>query len=158
MRRWYLTLAFLGGCTCGVPAVSNFTFPCNSTGDCASGFFCSSGSCVDAGTCDQSLAFQSCVLLGNNPVCCPVATGFACLDLQGDPSNCGACGIVCPSGSCISGQCTCAVECPGFATDAGRSDQLCGDAGVCFCTADVQCGGPPSGCTRSGHCGTHTGD
>ena len=34
-----------------------------------------------------------------------VACGDQCIDVTGDPLNCGACGVVCPSGLCVASAC-----------------------------------------------------
>lgn len=41
--------------------------------------------------------------------------GKQCVNLATNAAHCGACGRVCPSGGCVHGACTCAVDedCPG---------------------------------------------
>ncbi|ETS75463.1 hypothetical protein PFICI_12407 [Pestalotiopsis fici W106-1] len=57
--------------------------------------------------------------------------GKPCQDILSDPSNCGACGNVCPSGKCRNGQCTAPV-CAGSTCDSLPS---CGSDCFCFATA-----------------------
>lgn len=65
-----------------------------------------------------------------------------CENLRTNPSNCGGCGTVCPSGSCINGACTCAT--------AGSSACPVG----CTCTfrrgfTETACIGPTSACDQN---------
>lgn len=51
--------------------------------------------------------------------CCADADGAVCTNLQDDPSNCGACGTVCPSGqTCTAGACVATSTCPFIAGPA----------------------------------------
>ncbi|RKH40176.1 MXAN_6577-like cysteine-rich protein [Corallococcus sicarius] len=68
--------------------------------------------------------------------------GAECADLQGDPSNCGACGVTCSAGEvcqagaceCPSGAAVCGEACVQLASDA-RNCGACGNA----CPADKVC-------------------
>jgi hypothetical protein len=82
--------------------------------------------------------------------------GGACVNTRTDPTNCGTCGTVCPSGQvCSSGRCrTCAsgtTNCNGTCVNLNRSPENCGTCGhVCNdsnpCTSNRcfsgQCGFP----------------
>jgi hypothetical protein len=53
-------------------------------------------------------------------------------DLQNDPSNCGACGVVCPGGQCSAGVCGCPpgqTDCSGTCVDLIHDPQHCGECG-----------------------------
>ena len=63
-----------------------------------------------------------------------------CVDLQNNPSHCGACGQVCPSGQCTGGSCV-AVACtpnasePCYTGPAGTEGQGLCKAGTRYCDA-----------------------
>ena len=153
-------LLLTGGCTCGVPAVGQVTFPCHSTADCDAGYCdLDSGVCMgpggDGGCLVVSCADPTCLgrgcEMGPSPSnCCGGAQAF-CVDLLTDPSNCGQCGITCQSGSCGAGLCGCATgSCPGGG-DAGFAQQTCTN-GVCHCTSGSQC--PRGNDCNGGVCST----
>lgn len=87
-----------------------------------------------------------------------VDCGEGCTALAGDSANCGACGVVCPSGfSCAVGRCDCAEpskSCDGLCTDPSTDNDNCGDCGnVCregdVClegTCVVDCEAPDQRC------------
>lgn len=103
-----LCLAALGGCRVSLPEDGQYR--CASDADCGGGGY----GCAHA---SGSLSF--CCLPG--AAGCPLAVdggaadggGGGCpgVDLQNDPLNCGACGLVCPGGqACVQGGCVNAGE------------------------------------------------
>lgn len=103
---------------CGDQCV-NIRVDSNNCGECgnacAAGEVCRGGSCVDSpcqrdcndnNPCTNDFCVRGqCV---NEPkvcadgTCCP---GSGCVDLSNDPNNCGECGKICTTGSCIGGKC-----------------------------------------------------
>ncbi len=100
--RWLLAALFLlAGC-----------FDSLLSDPCARGYTFSDGRCVasdtapDAGTGTQP---DSTVIVAT--VDATLADGPVCTaDTQNDPYNCGACGVVCPSGVCSAGVCAGAIS------------------------------------------------
>ena len=84
---------------------------------------------------------------------CPFSTSCSggCVDVQSDPSNCGACGVACAAGvQCRAGRCADAIDCATACT--GRCDipNPCGTGYCSRCPEGQQCsffhtcvGGPP---------------
>ena len=73
---------------------------------------------------------------GEGPTCLGYGTVLdRCLDTQGDPQNCGACGLVCVSGECVKGRCDCSsvgegfIQCDGSCVDPMSSSHDCGGCG-----------------------------
>ena len=73
----------------------------------------------------------------------------ACVDLNADSANCGACGAACtgPGETCLAGNCevvcpAAQVNCGGTCIDPQSNDQYCGAAGECV--------GPDQGATCDG--------
>jgi hypothetical protein len=120
-------------CTDTAQSQQNNT-PCTGTNKCNASYTCQSGTCTGsapisctaldschkAGSCDQSTGVCSnptqpdTTSCGTNMACtsgkCQCATGYstcnsACVDLQNDKANCGACGHDCIGGKCSAGAC-----------------------------------------------------
>jgi poly(3-hydroxybutyrate) depolymerase len=144
---------------------------------CPSGQTACNGFCVDEQTDSNNCGAcgASCPLVGascQGGVCggcpigedpCPVVGGLigksTCLNEQTDPSNCGGCQNVCPTGvSCKSGTCNCPIAgqsasngmcCPGGQTACnGSCIEVKNDPNNCG-SCDTQC---PSGSCVSGIC------
>jgi hypothetical protein len=85
---------------------------CSTNQDCGPGFACnSSGLCAPVLTCNPPLIF------------CPGS--LSCVDPGFNPTGCGVCGNVCPSGVCSNGVCICSndLQCPlGY---------VCNGSGIC---------------------------
>ena len=87
------------------------------------------------------------------------ACGGACVDLIGDPANCGGCGVVCgPDQACLAGVCRCPADrlsCDGVCVDPRFDEGNCGSCGI-VCPAGLLCvGGLCSGdCGAWTRCGT----
>jgi len=72
-----------------------------------------------------------------------------CVDMQVDPSNCGACGVRCdPGESCVSGAC----RCGGSGADCGADETCCGIACVRLVTDDQHCGACDRACSDGEAC------
>lgn len=79
--------------------------------------------------------------------CCGGTGGPSCRDIVNDPTNCGGCGVTCPSGICREASCV-----PGTGpTDGGTAGTDGGAGGDCrpSCSADQRCCGT-SCVSRSG--------
>ena len=93
---------------------------------CASGQTCVNGVCQGSGTCTSSAncpAGQVCVAGVCQPACPPGFTkcNGACVNLQTDSANCGACSNVCSGDSgCTNGACV-SVVCPPGLTKCGKT-------------------------------------
>lgn len=172
----------MGSCTFCPPGTECIDGACSCGG---SGSLCGGALCVDlqqsyasCGTC-----FSTCTTAGTSCragacVCAPgeKVCGTDCIDVDGDPANCGACGRACPMGQqCEAGQCvtTCARNpqdaCgDGRCWDVARDPRHCG-AGCDACGSSQACVNGtcacPSGTTACGgactdtrvdpeHCGT----
>jgi len=85
-------------------------------------------------------------------MCCYVGVSRDCVDLNTDPSNCGVCGRICPSGTCVDGSCTCGT-CPNLSGEAWKCV-----SGSCVCTNlygtpdDEPCSPGQYCCTNKGCC------
>lgn len=119
---------------------------------CGVGHFCLDGLCHPASCQPPSSVGYSC-LDGTAPgACCGSFFGATCENLNTDSSNCGGCGVVCPTGqTCVGGVCQGSSRCE--RGEVGRFCRL--DAG----TDAVCC--PGAGCTdrstdsrNCGACGT----
>jgi stigma-specific protein Stig1 len=93
---------------------------------CPAGSICCGGRCI-ADVFPTSRLKRICcnesACTGELPGCC----SGACVDLASDPRNCGACGMICPIGTCARGQCACG---PNFPCTGG---QVCA-VGTCVTT------------------------
>ena len=95
-----------------------------------------------------------CSACGNACVAGQSCCAGSCVDLLSDPGNCGGCGTVCESGSCLDGGCGCAdglTDCAGACVDTTSDPNHCGACGAfcatgecfdsqCYC-GEVPCGG-----------------
>jgi hypothetical protein len=102
---------------------------------------------------------------GDTDACSGSACGGSCTSFSSDPSNCGACGTLCPSGqACTNGACpgSCSggqVFCNGACTNEQTDNNNCGKCGnACTsgsqCTAGVCASLLPNGsaCVSAGQC------
>jgi hypothetical protein len=72
-------------------------------GVCPAGTVCELGACLGVVACDATTRGKPCALpSGGGGACC----ASACADIENDPQNCGACGVICTAGAvCIGGTC-----------------------------------------------------
>ncbi|KAH7125783.1 hypothetical protein EDB81DRAFT_764885 [Dactylonectria macrodidyma] len=63
--------------------------------------------------------------------------GGRCVDTDNDPSNCGGCGVTCPSGRCVNGSCL-VFSC--FQGGVCNSFPTCGPSPNCVCATRVEGG------------------
>ena len=140
--------------------------------ECLVGLTDCSGKCVDlttdnynCGSCGNACLITDCdgklvpcaILKGMCPSPCPSGTclcDLACVDIQTDPANCGACNNKCTGGkTCQSGVCTCPTtlpdDCNGVCVDTQNDPMNCGACGIA-CTGSA-C--PPPLC-KYGMCTT----
>ncbi len=70
---------------------------------------------------------------GSDAPSCETCASASCVDLQTDPSHCGACGKVCPSGAaCAAGACACSeslTACDETCVDTTSDPMNCGTCG-----------------------------
>lgn len=89
---------------------------------------------------------------------CETCGGTACVDLDTDPAQCGACGSACPAGvACVDGTCDCpgnAIVCDDVCVPIGSDPANCGDCGVACGGGEVcfmgTCGSDCGGLTQCG--------
>src|SRR3989344_8040193 len=168
-------------CGCSGTCVDTAPACCPATAatDCDDSLACTTDTC-SAGSC--SYAPKTCPA---NQVCnpttgdCVCGAGYTycsgnCVNLQTDLNNCGTCGNVCTSGSCVSGSCTPACPSPctlGAKKCSGTGYQTCISSGGCNvwsstitscvdsnpCTADSCSGGScVNQPTAGASCGTQS--
>lgn len=131
-----------GGSACTPNAPSTCAF-------CQPGQFCVNNQC-QAASCGNGPSGMLC-LTSNLKVgmCCSTGFSSTCADAFSDSSNCGGCGVVCPSGSCVLGVC----QTGGPTCNRGDLGRFCDvDAGI----SNVCCQG--AGCVNrqadNNNCGT----
>ncbi len=148
-----------GGCGYTCPAGTNC-----SVASCAANCFnngsnCPSGdTCVGTGAYSASCLPSSCAADGGQAACAidsqTVGTccGASCVDLSGlDPSNCGACGHVCPAGDfCDFGLCWSKPTC-GAATQGYDCPLTTGGIGTCCGAGCVDVYSDRQNCGTCGH-------
>ena len=102
-----------------------------SCGTCSTAQVCANGRCVAGCPGGQKVCNGNCI--PNNQCCtdsdCPVATqdccGGACVDVQSDVRNCGACGTRCSlNEQCIGGACRCGLG-PACDLESTCCDDFC---------------------------------
>jgi hypothetical protein len=122
--------------------------------NCADGINNGGSAAIDCA--DPSCNHRPCSTTNAWAICC----GAVCTDVGHDPNNCGLCGVVCTSGSCVavsssngvhSGECTCPgglADCP---NPSGTHQQACDSPPQCICDTDNdRCGTTSSGAKCSG--------
>jgi hypothetical protein len=97
---------------------------------------CTEGACING-------AWQQCA-----PGLTACSNCTLCTDTQSDTSNCGGCGLACPTGaSCVGGHCqACAALGPHFAECGGGEKDYCADLG----SDTHNCGACNTVCTPTG--------
>lgn len=105
--------------------------------DCASGARPLGDVCIEG----QCLCGEVAEVCQGEEICTDISSseGCGCADLQGDPNNCGSCGVACnPSEICVDGDC----RCPGLDHACGSDETCCPEAGCLDLTSDPEhCGG-----------------
>jgi hypothetical protein len=122
---------------------------------CGSGTICAGTRCVGS-ICQGDQVF----CLANDGTVGDCCLSGACADLADDPLNCGACGIVCPTGAtCQNGLCNGLAACgPGHANsycnpDAGLSFLCCAGVGCIDTSSDPSnCGVCNAACSPGQNC------
>lgn len=140
------------GGSCGVCGVGQI---CTATGQCQNDCnpqTCPSGCCDELGRCQSGRAELACGTGGVscnrcnfNEGCC----GGVCIDVQDNPTNCGACGNVCPRSTsiCEEGICCVAIAGPGSACSV--AEPCCGRN---ICSNGNCCAPSGSGCEFDNEC------
>jgi len=125
--------------------------PCSGTesclqGKCVSGSGSGSGSCPNGVGCGCSPGFASC----KTPSACETS-------ISTDANNCGQCGHVCSSGSCILGSCSGSGSCPPGETPCNTCTNVSSDPSNCGRCGNV-CSSTPgsSGVCMNGFCSSVT--
>ncbi len=145
-------------CAAGCIDVTSDPQNCGGCGQsCGPGAICNAGNCWTVADCATSLSpFDYCVLPGNVDAlgeCC----GGTCASTEGDDSNCGSCGIVCPQGSyCFDASCVfdggLRASCDGGAACPAGTECAQGD-----CLAPCGPGSFGETCPIAGHAGSCCG-
>lgn len=156
-------------CAAGENCVIGACVPIGSGGGCKTGLTGCGGVCVDlnsdpanCGGCGFAcLAGETCQFgvcmapeLEQAPLSCADqglvdCFGF-CVDLQTDPSHCGFCGEVCPSGQCGGGFCVEAVDPTALLCPEGQAD--CGGGCIDIFSDPFNCGFCGNACTLNTTC------
>jgi len=118
---------------------------CDSNGTCEADLN-SAAACGACGvSCSATNGLNFCIAQSCNPICntgfddCDANTANGCeANLDTDATNCGGCGITCPTGAvCSAGACYC---------DNATSGQLCAPSGVTWTSALCDTGGTVTDC------------
>jgi hypothetical protein len=131
--------------TCGSDPSTHCHSECGSSdGNGCGDITCGDGQMLDNATCTCVDAGGGC----DSPLTnCGDESFPICIDTTSDPNGCGACGVVCVSGSCVDSHCTCLADGVGpcQSTEDCCSNH-CPPSGVCGC---VQAG---EACNNTGEC------